>query len=117
MTSFNSQARVGVPSAFYKIIAYRKPDGGLATLTVLLPHDQTDLDGDAAIQYLSDHVVTIATVEAKTGQDMFPSGAPAIDEATTLWAFTGKRPSSLAHSPQCQGTAGAVVRGGTYALP
>jgi endonuclease G len=104
--------RVAIPSAFYKILAYERPEGGLATLTVLLPHDQTDLDRDEAIAYLGRNVRTIAEIEALTGLHFFPSRAAddTLSESNTLWEFAGAAPRSLATgSVQCAATAGAVL--------
>lgn len=117
MVSRNGKKRVGVPSAFYKIIAYRQPDGSLATLTVMMPHDQTDLDGDAAFAYISSHIVPLAKVKAVSGLAFFPEGGATINEATSLWSFGQPKPSSLADSPQCRRTAGAVIQGDRYLLP
>lgn len=110
MKSNNKQKRVAIPSAFYKIIAFKNPDGSLSTLTILLPHDQTDVDGEDAITYLKQHVNSIAAVHGLTGLSYFPGNAPAISEASTLWSFTGSPPQSLAHmGAQCAATAGAVI--------
>jgi endonuclease G len=117
MTSRNGAKRVAIPSAFYKIIAYRKPDGGLATLSVMMPHDQTDLDGDAALAYIGAHIVPLAKVAAVSDLAFFPQGSPTIDQAAGLWPFDPPGPGSLANSPQCRSTAGAVIQGDSYGLP
>lgn len=116
MKSNNGKSRVAVPSAFYKILIHQKDDGTVETIAFLLPHDQTDLDSDAAFQYLEKHIRSIEEIEAVSGVRFFPKVAqerPEAEAATVkprasgLWPFTGKRPSSLANSPQCRGTAGA----------
>jgi endonuclease G len=94
MASKNGKSRVAVPSAMYKIIALRKQDGTVETLTVLLPHDTSNPNGDEALAYLQAHVTTIAKVEALTGLDLFPKAAN-LTESTRFWSFTGKPPRSL----------------------
>lgn len=116
MKSNNGKIRVAVPSHFYKILIHQKADGNVETISFLLPHDQTDLDGDAAFQYLEKHIHSIEEIEAVAGLKFFPKAAQDRPErvaatekarAANLWPFTGKRPSSLANSPQCKATAGA----------
>ncbi len=116
MKSNNGKSRVAVPSHFYKILVHQKGDGTVETISFLLPHDQTDLDGDAAFQYLEKHIRPIEEIQAVAGLRFFPKVAqenPEAEAATVkarasrLWPFTGKRPSSLANSPQCKATAGA----------
>lgn len=94
MLSRNGSARVAIPSAFYKIITVRRPDGSLATLSIMMPHDEANPDGPAALQYLRDHITTVAAIEAVTGLDLFPTGSN-LGESTTLWPFTGRQPRSL----------------------
>ena len=116
MKSNNGKSRVAVPSHFYKILIHQKSDGTVKTISFLLPHDQTDLDGDTAFQYLEQHIRSIEDIEAVAGLKFFPKvaqerpeAAAAVEKAKAehLWPFTGKRPSSLAHSAQCKATAGA----------
>jgi endonuclease G len=116
MKSKNGKSRVAVPSHFYKIVMHQKDDGAVETISFLLPHDQTDLDGDEAFQYLENNIHSIEEIEAVAGLQFFPKVAqehPEAEAATlkarasSLWPFTGKRPSSLANSPQCKATAGA----------
>lgn len=116
MKSNNGKSRVAVPSHFYKILIHQKGDGTVETISFLLPHDQTDLDGDSAFQYLEQHIRPIEEIQAVAGLQFFPKVAQERSEAEaavvkarapSLWPFTGKRPSSLAHSAQCKATAGA----------
>lgn len=86
--------RVAIPSAFFKIITYRRPDGSLATLSIMMPHDLANPNGPAALAYLSAHITTVAAIERVAGLDLFP-GAPGLGESTTLWPFTGTQPRSL----------------------
>ncbi|HEY0312809.1 MAG TPA: DNA/RNA non-specific endonuclease [Allosphingosinicella sp.] len=97
MQSANHQARVAVPSAFYKIAAYVRPDGGVETVTVLLPHDTANPAGSAALDYLNAHVTGLATVQKLTGLRIFPQ-ATNLHESKTLWAFEGYKPQSLCHA-------------------
>jgi DNA/RNA endonuclease G (NUC1) len=116
MKSNNGKSRVAVPSHFYKILIHQKGDGTVEPISFLLPLDQTDLDGDAAFQYLEKHIRSIEEIEAIAGLRFFPKVAHEHPEAkaatlksraSSLWPFTGKRPRSLANSPQCKATAGA----------
>ncbi len=119
MRSRTGRTRVAVPSAYFKVLARPRPDGGVQTLTILLPHTQVDVDGEAAIDYLRAHVTGLATVEQVMGSDLFPalSGPPVEDSA--LWDVTGAAFRSLV-APPCRRTAGAVVAAETpavFALP
>jgi len=116
MTSRNRQQRVAVPSAFYKIIARKRPDGGVEALAVMMPHDQTDLDGKAAFDYIAAHITRLSKISAVTGLGFFPQATAGPDEALTLWPFDPPGPKSLTNSPQCKRTASALITG-TYALP
>jgi endonuclease G len=97
MKSNNGKARVAVPSAFFKLIAFRQPDGTVETLSVLLPHDTSNPTGPSALTYLSGHITDIATLERLTGLDLLPH-ATAVHENHSLWAFDGYKPSSLCHA-------------------
>lgn len=126
MRSRNGSARVAVPSAYYKVLAYRRPDGALETLTILLPHDQTerdkrkdDPDYVSDREYLDAHVVPIATVEAQSGLTFFPDYAGQRVEAAHLWDIGTLKYRSLVAAP-CRKTAGAMLMGTSpqvYALP
>ncbi|HYI63266.1 MAG TPA: DNA/RNA non-specific endonuclease [Allosphingosinicella sp.] len=94
MRSRNGGERVAIPSAFYKIVTYRRADGSLATLSVMMPHNEANPDGPAALRYIQDHVTTVAAIEALTGLDLFP-GASDLGESADLWPFTGRQPRSL----------------------
>jgi endonuclease G len=110
MTSNNGKKRVAIPSAFYKIVALRNADGRIETLSILLPHDQTDLDRDEAVAYLGRYVTTLAQIERLAGLQLFPDVPTTIVEHPALWPFAGAAPKSLARgSAQCSATAGAVI--------
>ncbi|WP_448662524.1 DNA/RNA non-specific endonuclease [Sphingomonas sp. CJ20] len=98
MLSRNKQARVAIPSAFYKIIAVERPNGRIETLSVLLPHTTANPNGPDALAYLRAHVTTIATLEALTGYDLFPDAAN-VNESSAFWAFEGNQPRSLCNLP------------------
>jgi endonuclease G len=98
MVSRNGQSRVAVPSAFYKIIAMRTGSDALATLSILLPHDRSNPDGQEALDYLQAHVTTLAQIERTTGLDLFPDAAQ-IQESGQLWSFDGQQPRSLCFEP------------------
>lgn len=90
----NRPARVAIPSAFYKIIAYLQPNGRLATLSVLLPHDGTRLTGRDLGRHFERHVTTVSAIEQLTGLDFFPTG-PGLDEETEFCRYAGGSPRSL----------------------
>lgn len=108
MLSNNKKKRVAIPSAFYKIVAIERPDGTVETVSILLPHDQTDLDRAEAVAYLEQHITTIAQIERLSAMDIFPD-LPSAVEGQTLWPFTGQPPRSLARNERCEATSGAVI--------
>ena len=87
-------ARVAIPSAFYKVIAYRRPEGGIATLSIVLPNDETRLTGRALGHYFQTRVTTISEIERVTGLDLFPA-ATGIVEETDFCVFADGAPKSL----------------------
>lgn len=94
MLARNGTSRVAIPSHFYKVIALRRPTGPIETLSIMMPHDNANPDGPAALRYLQAHVTTIAAIERVAGIDLFP-GTSGIREATTVWPFRGTQPRSL----------------------
>lgn len=94
MLSRNGQQRVAVPSHFYKVIARMRPDGSLETLSIMLPHNEANPDGPAALRYLEQHLTTIEAIEQLAALDIFPAGAE-IEESRSLWPFRGRQPRSL----------------------
>lgn len=122
MKSRNKKMRVAVPTHYYKIFAHRRPDGSVSTLSILLPHDQTDLDGEAARQYLEDHISRVSDIEALAGLDFFPNLQGPLSEEDELWSIDGLSYRSLVAAP-CRKTNGAYIAAGedgaphTYALP
>jgi DNA/RNA endonuclease G (NUC1) len=77
--------RVGIPTHFFKIVAYPGAGGRIETLAFLMPHDATRPRGAVARRaYLAAHITDIATIERLTGVDFFP-GAARIHESTALW--------------------------------
>jgi DNA/RNA endonuclease G (NUC1) len=77
--------RVGIPTHFFKIVAFPGAGGRIETLAFLMPHDATRPRGAAARRaYLTAHITDIATIERLTGVDFFP-GAAGIHESTALW--------------------------------
>ena len=119
MRSRNGESRVAVPSMYYKILARPRPDGGLETLTILLRHDQVDVDGAAAVAYLDANVSSIATVEKLTDLKFFPRRQGRRVEATRQWSVAGFKFRSLVN-PTCRTTAGARIQAdgpSVFALP
>jgi DNA/RNA endonuclease G (NUC1) len=101
MQSRNGNARVAVPSHFYKVIARRRPDGRTETLSIMLPHNDANPDGPAALRYLQEHVTDIASIERVAGIDLF-SAANDVEESRTLWTFQGRQPRSLCNVGRTQ---------------
>lgn len=93
----NRPARVAIPSAFYKIVAYRRSDGKLATLSIVLPHDDTRLTGHALGQHFKTHVTSISAIEQLTGLHYFPDAA-GINEEADFCHFADGAPESLCGS-------------------
>lgn len=119
MRSRNGRTNVAVPSAYFKILAREGSDGRLHTLTILLPHDQTDVDGQAAVDYLAAHVTTVGAVERLTGSEIFPNATGDLAEATALWDVSDASFRSLVAAP-CRRTAGAMIVTGSpriFVLP
>lgn len=108
MRSRSGQMNVAVPSAYFKIFAREGSDGRLHTLTILLPHDQADVDGQAAVDYLRGHITTVEAVERLTGTDFLPNATEGVVEDRTLWDVTEASFRSLVAAP-CRRTAGAVI--------
>jgi DNA/RNA endonuclease G (NUC1) len=97
MVSRNHKARVAIPTHFYKVIARRLSDGSVATLAILMPNDETDLDGSDALRYIEDHIVPLAAIEAAIGFALLPKLAtPAPQQATALWPHAKTAARSLA---------------------
>lgn len=64
------QKRVAVPSDFYKIIFYERPNGYIETMTFLLPHEDSSPTGRAdSDSYLVQHLTKIDAIEVLTGID------------------------------------------------
>ena len=80
----NGGARVGIPTHFFKIVAYPGASGQVETIAFLLPHNRTRPAGPAIATYLTAHITDIATIERLTGLDLFPNAAR-INESRTLW--------------------------------
>ena len=119
MQSRSGRTNVAVPSAYFKILARQGDDGRQHTLTILLPHNQTDVDGQVAIDYLRAHITTVAAVEQLTGSDFFPDVLAGVIEETSLWDISAASFRSLVAAP-CRRTAGAFIADGSprvFALP
>lgn len=118
MRSRGGATRVGVPTAYFKVLARQGANGLVETLTLLLPHTQIDLDGEAAIDYLRGHIVTVDTVESLSDLDVLGEAAVLV-ESRDLWPVEGASFRSLVAAP-CRRTDGAVIIDGApsaYALP
>lgn len=104
---------------FYKKLEPSEPEDGEDTLTILLPHNQTDVDGQVAVDYLRAHVSTLGAVERLAGMDFFPDASGEVVEDRALWDVAGASFRSLVAAP-CRRTAGAVIAEGSprvFALP
>lgn len=69
MQSNNGQARVAVPTHFYKIILHERESGFVENMTFLLPHEDISRSGSAADPFLVANLTTIDAIEALTGID------------------------------------------------
>jgi DNA/RNA endonuclease G (NUC1) len=94
MRSNSGAARVAVPSHFYKIIAVARAPGEFETLSILMPHNEANPDGAAALRYLEEHVTNVAAIERVAGFRLFETRAIR-REARQLWPFQGEQPRSL----------------------
>ena len=94
MRSNSGAERVAVPSHFYKIIAVNRAPGEFETLSILMPHNEANPDGPAALRYLEAHVTTVEAIERVAGVRLFVTRAIRRD-ATRLWPFRGAQPRSL----------------------
>lgn len=111
MKSNNGKQRVAIPTSLYKIIAHKRADGSLEVLTVVLPNDQTDLDGKEAVQYISSHIRSVSDVSKVTGLTFFPNLDKPLHEAATsaLWDIGKTKFRSLVNA-DCRKTAGMYVQ-------
>lgn len=94
MKSDSGRSRVGIPSAIYKIVAKSNPGGVVSVLAIMLPHDSSNPKGQDALDYLQSHIVPLATLERLTELRFMPN-ATSVQQSTTLWAHTGRMPTSL----------------------
>lgn len=84
--------RAAIPSHQYKILV--RQDGiGWETLTLVLPNNDTLVSKSEAVDYLNDHIKTLAGVEQLTGLS-FLAGVT-VTERNTLWPISGEVPSPL----------------------
>lgn len=96
MVSRNGKNRVAVPSHFYKILIHQMDDGKIEALAAILPNNDTNLDGDAAAQYIEKHLVSIQEIETVTGLKFFTKAPAPPSGVSGLWAINGAKPHSLA---------------------
>jgi endonuclease G len=104
MKSNNGKTRVAVPTSFYKVIIWEDEVQKLKSISFLLPHDQTDLNGDEALAYLEGHISKIAPIEKLAGLDILPN-ADTPSQATKLWDHEGFVSHSLVNDV-CRQTEG-----------
>lgn len=98
MMSRNGKARVVIPSHFYKILVHRFDDGRVDVLALIMPNDKTNLDGDDAIRYIENHLVSVADIEKLAGVTLFPVlVTPMPDRVSALWPYSKSAARSLAH--------------------
>lgn len=102
MQSNNGKTRVAVPSHFYKVVLFPSDDGEIYSVTVMLPHDQTDLSGDEAVDYLNRHVVPLSAIERRAGI-RFPFSSD--HESDALWEYSGTLARSTVDD-RCRATGG-----------
>lgn len=78
MAPFN---RVAVPTHFYKVVLHQREDGFIESLAVLLPHEDLSRNKAEQLQWLNDHRVSIDTIEAVAGYDLFSGLADPVEAA------------------------------------
>lgn len=61
--------RVAVPTHFFKIILFERPNGFIESMTFLLPHENSSPRKKDSKDYLLQHAVAIDTLESLTGID------------------------------------------------
>ena len=92
----DSDGRIAVASAFYKIILHKQANGKIETLSILLPHLNRSYTGKAREPYLRANITTIEEIEGLTGIQFLPKlvnddplEAAKIKKfkATKLWAI------------------------------
>lgn len=111
MTSNSGKTRVAVPSHFNKILVHQRADGTVDLLAILLPHNQTEVDGDEALKYLEDRIQSVSEIEEVAELKFFPnvpstSAAAKATRASSLWPIVGTPSKSLVFA-SCRNTAGA----------
>jgi DNA/RNA endonuclease G (NUC1) len=106
MKSRNGKSRVAVPSHFYKIVFSIRPDSVVESISLMMSHNQKDLAGDKAIQYLATRITSIGRIEAIAGAKLLPDARSRILQARRLWSYTG-RPNRSLVDDRCRATAGA----------
>ncbi len=111
MARGDRERRVAVPSAFFKVLARKTAEGTVETVSILLPHNQSEVRAHELRGALQRGVVTLAAVERVSGLDLFPTVGAGHRDATTLWP-SELRPRSFVDS-RCRRTSGAVVERGT----
>lgn len=101
MESRSGRTQVAVATAFYKILVLPS-DEGVETLSILLPHDQTDLDGQDAIDYLAAHIRSVGVIERQAGFRFQQTNAD-LRERRSLWPIEGAGFRSLVDN-RCRAT-------------
>lgn len=61
--------RLAIPTHFYKMIFYERPNGYIESMTFLLPHTDDGIKKRNSLEYLLNHAVPIDSVEALTDLD------------------------------------------------
>lgn len=90
---------VAIPSHFFKIVIYQKPEGDLETMSFLLPHDRTDVRGKQAATYLDNHLVKLADVEKMAGIKILPAGTKITEFGKgSMWDYGPTVPQHLVNS-------------------
>lgn len=90
-------ARVTIPTAFYKIITFRRDDGSLSTLALIVPHAAVHNSGRQRGAYFQQHIVPVAEIKRPTGIDFFP-GTTELGEEHEFCGFAGGATHALCGS-------------------
>ncbi|QQS40030.1 MAG: DNA/RNA non-specific endonuclease [Acidobacteriota bacterium] len=69
--------RVGIPTAFYKIVLHRRPNGVIDTIAFILQHNNSSSTNRNS--YLVSKIASIDEIESVTGIDFFPDMDPGLE--------------------------------------
>ena len=69
----DGDARIAIASERYKIVLHERANGFVEAISIVLPHNNQSVTGDARFPFLTDHIETISEIEERTGTDFLPA--------------------------------------------